>query len=127
VKPLLSKSSQKHQKTEGEFGMKKLAVAMVMMCFVLSVAGLSYAQSASTTAQEKASDNAAFNRKDAKPAGKSNAEKMKGEKEKAVKETGEKGKAAKGKAEKEKTTNKKAAKEQGKAAPDKVKEDLKKQ
>ena len=110
--------------------MKKMVVVLVMICFALSVSGLSFAQSPSTTAQEKASDNAAFNRKDAKPAGKSNAEKMKGEKEKAVKETGEKEKAAKGKAEKEKATHEKAAKEKGKTAQDKVKlnpEDVKKQ
>jgi len=110
--------------------MKNIVVVLVMMCFVLSVSGLSLAQSPSTTAQEKASDNAAFNRKDAKPAGKSNAEKMKGEKDKAVKETGEKEKAAKGKAEKEKATHEKAAKEKGQAAQDKVKlntEDVKKQ
>jgi hypothetical protein len=110
--------------------MKKLLVVLVMMCFALSVSGLSFAQSPSTTAQEKASDNAAFNRKDAKPAGKSNAEKMKGEKDKAVKETGEKEKAVKGKVDKEKATQEKAAKEKGKTAQDKVKlnpEDVKKQ
>jgi hypothetical protein len=109
--------------------MKKIVV-LVMICFALSVSGLSFAQSPSTTAQEKASDNAAFNRKDAKPAGKSNAEKMKGEKDKAVKETGEKEKAAKGKVDKEKATQEKAAKEKGKTAQDKVKlnpEDVKKQ
>ena len=109
--------------------MKKIVV-LVMICFALSVSGLSFAQSPSTTAQEKASDNAAFNRKDAKPAGKSNAEKMKGEKEKAGKETGEKEKAAKGKVDKEKATQEKAAKEKGKTAQDKVKlnpEDVKKQ
>jgi hypothetical protein len=110
--------------------MKKMVVVLVMMWFALSVSGLSFAQSPSTTAQEKASDNAAFNRKDAKPAGKSNSEKMKGEKQKAVKETSEKDKAAKGKVEKEKTDHQKAAKEKGKAAQDKVKlnpEDAKKQ
>jgi len=109
--------------------MKKIVV-LVMICFALSVSGLSFAQSPSTTAQEKASDNAAFNRKDAKPAGKSNAEKMKGEKGKAIKETGEKEKAAKGKVDKEKATQEKAAKEKGKTAQDKVKlnpEDVKKQ
>jgi len=108
----------------------KEIVVLVMICFALSVSGLSFAQSPSTTAQEKASDNAAFNRKDAKPAGKSNAEKMKGEKDKAVKETGEKEKAAKGKVDKEKATQEKAAKEKGKTAQDKVKlnpEDVKKQ
>jgi len=47
--------------------MKKIVVVLVMMCFALSVSGLSFAQSPSTTAQEKASDNAAFNRKDANP------------------------------------------------------------
>jgi len=110
--------------------MKKIVVALVMICFASSVSGLSFAQSPSTTAQEKASDNAAFNRKDAKPAGKPNAEKMKAEKDKAAKETGEKEKATKGKAEKEKATHEKAAKEKGKAAQDKVKlntEDVKKQ
>ncbi|HSO63133.1 MAG TPA: hypothetical protein VLR50_19005 [Desulfobacterales bacterium] len=110
--------------------MKKIVLVLVMISFALSVSGLSFAQSASTTAQEKASDNAAFNRKDAKSAGKSNAEKMKGEKEKAVKETGKKEKAAKGKVEKGKTAHEKAAKEKGKAAQDKVKfnpDDIKKQ
>jgi hypothetical protein len=106
--------------------MKRIVAILVMICFALSISGLSFAQAPSTTAQEKASDNAKFNRKDAKP----NSEKMKAEKEKAVKETGEKNKEAKGKVEKEKTTHEKAAKEKGKAAQDKVKvnpEDVKKQ
>lgn len=110
--------------------MKKLFGVMVMVCFVLSLSGLSFAQSPSTTAQEKASDNASFNRKDAKPAAQPDAAKMKAEKEKAVKETGEKGKAAKGTAEKEKATLEKAGQAKGKASQEKIKlnpEDVKKQ
>lgn len=130
--------------------MKKLFGVMVMVCFVLSLSGLSFAQSPSTTAQEKASDNASFNRKDAKPAVQPDAAKMKAEKEKAVKETGEKGKtaketgeqgkavketaekgkAAKGTAEKEKATLEKAGQAKGKASQEKIKlnpEDVKKQ
>jgi hypothetical protein len=86
--------------------------------------GLSFAQNPSTTAQEKASDNAAFKRGDAKP----NADKMKAEKEKAAKEKAEKEKGSKEKATKEKAEKEKAVKE--KAAKEKVKpnvEDVKKQ
>jgi len=61
--------------------MKKLGALLVMMCFVLSVSGLSFAQSPSSTVQEKASDNAAFKRADTKPAAKPKADKMKTEKE----------------------------------------------
>ena len=100
--------------------MKKLVV-LVAMSFVLSVSGLSFAQSPSSTALEKASDNAAFNKGDAKPTAKPNADKVKAEKDKAVKEKGDKEKAAKEKATKEKTTQDKAVKEKGKAAQDKVK------
>ena len=105
--------------------MKKLGAVLVMICSALSVSGLSFAQTPSTTATEKASDNAAFKRGDTKPTAKPNADKVKAEKEKAAKE-----KAAKGKAEKEKATHEKAAKEKGKAAQDKVKvnpDDVKKQ
>jgi len=115
---------------KGEFEMKKIVVVLFMIWFALSASGLSFAQSPSTTAQEKASDNAAFKKGDTKATGKSNADKMKGEKEKAVKETSEKDKAAKGKVEKEKAAHKKAAKEKGKTAQDKVKlnpENVKKQ
>jgi hypothetical protein len=110
--------------------MKRLVVALVVMSFVLSASGLSFAQTPSTTAQEKASDNAAFNRGDAKPTAKPNADKAKAEKEKAVKEKGEKEKAAKGKVDKEKASKEKAAKEKGKATRDKAKlnpDDTKKQ
>ena len=110
--------------------MKKIVVALVAVSFVLSVSGLSFAQTPSTTALEKASDNAAFNKGDAKPTAKPNADKVKAEKEKAVKEKGDKEKAAKGKVEKEKGAQEKAVKEKGKAAQDKVKlkaDDVKKQ
>jgi len=60
-------------------------VVLVAMSFVLSVSGLSFAQTPSTTAQEKASDNATFKRGDAKPTAKPNADKMKADKEKAAK------------------------------------------
>jgi hypothetical protein len=109
--------------------MKKFAVVLVMMCFVLSVSGLSFAQTPAPSALEKASDNAAFKKGDTQPAVKPNAEKMKTEKEKAVKEKGEKEKASKGKVDKEKATQEKAVKEKGKAAQEKVKinpEDIKK-
>ena len=101
--------------------MKKLVVVLVAMSFVLSVSGLSFAQSPSSTALEKASDNAAFNKGDAKPTAKPNADKVKAEKEKAAKEKGDKEKAAKEKVEKEKGAQEKTVKEKGKAAQDKVK------
>jgi hypothetical protein len=110
--------------------MKRFVVVLVMMSFVLSVSGLSFAQSPSSTALEKASDSATFKRDDVKPGAKPDAEKMKTEKEKAVKEKVEKEKAAKGKVEKEKATQEKAVKEKGKAAQEKVKlnpDDVKKQ
>ncbi len=100
--------------------MKRLVAVLVMMSFVLSVSGLSFAQSPSSTALEKASDSATFKRDDIKPGAKSDAEKMKTEKEKAVKE----------KVEKEKTVQEKAVKEKGKAAQEKMKlnpDDVKKQ
>jgi hypothetical protein len=109
--------------------MKKFAVVLVMMCFVLSVSGLSFAQTPAPSALEKASEKAKFNKEDAQSAPKSNADKVKAEKEKAVKEKGEKEKAAKGKMDKEKATQEKAVKEKGKAAQEKVKlnpEDVKK-
>jgi hypothetical protein len=109
---------------------KKTFIVLVVMSFVLSVFGTSFAQNPSTTAQEKASDNATFNRGDAKPTAKPNADKVKAGKEKAVKEKGDKEKAAKEKVEKEKGSKEKAAKEKGKAAQDKTKlnlEDVKKQ
>lgn len=110
--------------------MKKFIVVLVMVCFVLPVSGLSFAQTPSTTAQEKASDNATFKRGDAKPTAKPNADKVKAEKEKAAKAKGDTEKAAKGKVDKEKATQEKAVKEKGKAAQDKVKlnpDDVKKQ
>ena len=96
-------------------------MVLVAMSFVLSVSGLSFAQTPSTSAQEKASDNAAFKRGDAKPTAKPNADKMKADKEKAAKEKGAQ-KAPKEKATKEKATQEKAAKgktqaEKGKAKP----------
>lgn len=116
------------QQEKGVVEMKKLVAVLIMVGFIFS--GMSFAQNPSTTAQEKASDNAAFNKGDAKPVAKPNADKIKADKEKAVKETGDKEKAAKGKAEKEKTAQEKTVKEKGKAAQDKVKvnpEDVKKQ
>jgi hypothetical protein len=110
--------------------MKKFFVVLVMICFALSVSGLSFAQTPAPSALEKASDNAAFKKGDTQSAVKQNAEKMKTEKDKAAKETGEKEKAAKRKVGKEKATQEKAVKEKGKAAQDKVKvnpEDVKKQ
>ena len=110
--------------------MKKLVVVLVAMSFVLSVSGLSFAQSPSSTALEKASDNAAFNKGDAKPTAKPNADKVKAEKEKAAKEKGDKEKAAKEKVEKEIGAKEKAFKEKGKAAQGKTKlnpDDVKKQ
>ncbi|MCU0558933.1 MAG: hypothetical protein MUD16_01910 [Desulfobacterales bacterium] len=110
--------------------MKKGIVLLVAIGFALSVSGPSLAQTPSSTALEKASDNAAFKKGDAKPTAKPNADKVAAEKEKVVKEKGEKGKAAKGNVEKEKSAKEKAAKEKGKAAQDKVKlnpDDVKKQ
>jgi|GEM_PF-6177797 hypothetical protein len=101
--------------------MKKLVVLLVAMSFVLSVSGLSFAQNPSATAQEKASDNASFNRKDAKPTGKPNADKMKAEKEKAAKQKSTQEKASKEKAAKEKTTPEKAGKGKGQAEKVKTK------
>ena len=96
-------------------------MVLVAMSFALSVSGLSFAQTPSTSAQEKASDNATFKRGDAKPTAKPNADKMKADKEKAAKEKGAQ-KAPKEKATKEKATQEKAAKgktqaEKGKAKP----------
>ena len=101
--------------------MKKLFVVLVVMSFVLSLTGMSFAQSPSATAQEKASDNATFKRGDAKPTAKPNADKMKADKEKAAKEKGAQ-KAPKEKATKEKATQEKTAKgkaqvEKGKTRP----------
>ncbi len=101
--------------------MKKLVVALVVTSFVLSVSGMSFAQTPSTTAQEKAGDNATFKRGDAKPTAKPNADKMKADKEKAAKEKGAQ-KASKEKATKEKATQEKAGKgkahaEKGKTKP----------
>ena len=101
--------------------MKKIFVVLVLMSFVLASSGPSFAQNPSTTGQEKASDNAAFNRGDAKPTAKPNADKVKAGQEKAVKEKGDKEKATKEKVEKEKGAQEKAVKEKGKAAQDKVK------
>jgi len=110
--------------------MKKILVLLVVMIFVLAVSGPSFSQNPSTTAQEKADDNAAFNRGDAKPTAKPNADKVKAEQEKAVKEKGDKEKAAKEKVEKEKGAKEKVSKEKGKAAQGKTKfnpDDVKKQ
>jgi hypothetical protein len=110
--------------------MKKLVVVLIMICFALSVSGLSFAQTPAPSALEKANEKAKFNKEDAQSAPKPNTDKVKAEKEKAVKETGEKEKAAKGKVDKEKATQEKAVKEKGKAAQDKVKvnpDDVKKQ
>jgi hypothetical protein len=85
--------------------MKKLVVVLVAMSFVLSVFGLLFAQTPSSTAQEKASDNATFNRGDAKPTAKPNVDKMKAKQEKAAKE----------KATQEKATQDKSAQTKGKA------------
>ena len=82
--------------------MKKLVVVLVAMSFVLSVSGMSFAQTPSSTAQEKASDNATFKRGDDKPTAKPNADKMKADKEKAAKEKGAQEKTSKEKATKEK-------------------------
>ena len=101
--------------------MKKLVVVLVVMSFVLSVSGLSFAQNPSTTAQEKASDNAAFNRGDAKPTAKPNADKVKAEKEKAVKEKSAQEKAAKEKEMKEKAAPEKAGKGKAQAEKGKMK------
>lgn len=102
--------------------MKKIAAVLVMICFVLTVSGLSFAQTPSTNAQEKASDNASFNREGAKPTPKPNADKAKTEKEKAAKEKGANQKSAKEKVEKESATQQKAGKgtvktEKGKTNP----------
>jgi len=98
--------------------MKKLVVVLVAMSFVLSVSGLSFAQTPSSTAKEKASDNATFNRGDAKPTPKPNTDKMKAEKEKAAKEKGNAEKTAKEKGQKEKAAQEKAVK--GKAKTEKA-------
>ena len=45
--------------------MKKIVVVLVMMCFVLSVSGLSFAQTPAPSALEKASEKAKFNKEDA--------------------------------------------------------------
>lgn len=109
--------------------MKKFFVVLAMMSFVLSINGLSLAQTPSSTALEKASDSATFKRDDSKPASKPDAEKMKTDKEKAGKEKAEKEKAGKGKAAEEKGTQEKALQEKGKAGQEKTKlkpEDVKK-
>jgi len=102
--------------------MKKLVVVLVAMSFVLSVSGMSFAQTPSSTAQEKASDNATFKRGDDKPTAKPNADKMKADKEKAAKEKGAQEKTSKEKATKEKAAQEKAGKgkahaEKGKTKP----------
>jgi len=101
--------------------MKKLVVVLVAMSFVLSVSGVSFAQTPSTTAQEKASDNATFKRGDAKPTAKPNADKMKAGKEKAGKEKGAQEKTSKEKATKEKASQEKAGKGNPKAEKGKTK------
>jgi flagellar motor protein MotB len=109
--------------------MKKFFVVLVMMSFVLSVTGLLFAQTPSSTALEKASDSATFKRDDSKPASKPDAEKMKSEKEKASKEKAEKEKTGKGKVAEEKATQEKALKEKGKTKQENIKlnpEDVKK-
>ncbi|MCU0601200.1 MAG: hypothetical protein MUC33_00905 [Desulfobacterales bacterium] len=126
----LYRNRLKTSNSERESKMKKILVVFVAMSFVLAVSGPSFAQNPSTTAQEKAGDNATFNRGDAKPTAKPNADKVKAEKEKAVKEKGDKEKAAKEKVEKEKGAKEKAVKEKGKAAQNKTKfnpDDVKKQ
>ena len=110
--------------------MKKMVVVLVAVSFVLSVSGLLFAQTPSTTAKEKAGDNAAFNRGDAKPTPKPNADKMKADKEKAAKEKGNAEKTVKEKGQKEKAAQEKAVK--GKAKTEKGKkqphiEDMKNQ
>jgi flagellar motor protein MotB len=127
---VLIKKPQKSLTGRGNLEMKKLFVVLVVMNFVLSLTGMSFAQSPSTTAQEKASDNASFNRGDAKPTAKPNADKMKAEKEKAAKEKGAQGKAAQGKVTKEKAAQEKAGKGKVQAEKGKTKqhvEDVKKQ
>ncbi len=102
--------------------MKKLLVVLAVMSFVFSLTGMSFAQSPSTTAQDKASDNATFKRGDAKPTAKPNANKMKAEKEKAAKEKGAQGKAAQGKVTKEKAAQEKAGKGKVQAEKGKTKQ-----
>jgi len=101
--------------------MRKLGVVLVMAFFVLSVSGLSFAQTPSTTATEKASDNAAFKRGDSKSTPQPNADKVKTEKEKAAKEKAAKEKAAKEKAGKEKAKQEQAGKEKVKTEKGKTK------
>jgi hypothetical protein len=101
--------------------MKKHVVVLVAIGFVLSVSGLSFAQNPSTTAQEKASDNAAFNKGDAKPTSKPNADKMKTDKEKAAKEKGAPEKASKEKETKEKAAQEKVGKGKAQAEKEKMK------
>jgi hypothetical protein len=64
--------------------MKKLFVVLVMVCFVLSVSGLSFAQVPSVTTLEKAVENPSLKGGDTKPAAKLDAGKMKAEEEKAA-------------------------------------------
>jgi hypothetical protein len=68
--------------------MKKLFAVLVMMCFVLTVSVLSFAQVPSTTALEKAIENSTGKGGDTKPTDKPNADKMKAKEEKAVKGRG---------------------------------------
>jgi flagellar motor protein MotB len=99
--------------------MRRLGVLLLMAFFVWSVSGLSFAQTPSATALEKASDNAKFKRGEDKTPSKPDVDKVKTEKEKAVKEKAGKEKAAKEKEAKEKLDETKA--DQEKAGKAKVK------
>ena len=67
---------------KGDVKMKRLGILLVIVCFVLTVSGLSFAQTPAPSALEKASENAKFNKEDAQSTTKSNADKVKAEKAK---------------------------------------------
>lgn len=101
--------------------MKKLVIFISIAAFVLSGAGVSFAQSASSTAQEKASENAAFIRGDEKPTPKPNQDKVKAGKEKAVHQKAAKEQGAKQKAAKEKSMKENQAKTKAQSGKEKLK------
>jgi hypothetical protein len=100
---------------KGVFKMKKLFMVLVMMCFVLSVSGLSFAQVPSATAVEKAIDNPTLKGGDTQSAAKPDANKTKAKKNKADNKAAQ-DKVSKEKASAEKAAIEKAAEEKAKAA-----------
>jgi hypothetical protein len=99
--------------------MKKLFVVLAMVCFVFSVSGLSFAQTSSTTAlqkAEKAIESSTSKETDTTPTAKPGADTLKTEGEKTAVEKGAHDKVSTEKTAAEKSALEKAAEEKAKSA-----------